>query len=122
MLLRKKRCRREHYYLPAVHYGFEHCPERYFGLAESDVAAKEPVHRLLGFHVSLYLLYCAELVFGLNVREPAFEKLLLLFVGSARKAFVYASCSVDLKEVVSNLLDGFPGARYGLLPLVAAKS
>ena len=73
MLLSEKCRRREHYYLSAVHYGFEHRPEGNFGLAESDVAAKEPVHGLLGFHVCLYLLRCAELVISLNERESFFE-------------------------------------------------
>ena len=105
MLLGKKRRRREHYYLPAVHYRFEHRPECDFGLAESDVAAKEPVHWLFGFHVCFYLVYSAELVVSLNIWEFIFEELLLLFVRSARKAFIYASCGVDLKKVVSDFLD-----------------
>ena len=121
MLLREKCRGREHYDLSAVHDGFEHRPESDFCLAESDVAAKEPVHRFLGFHVCLYLLHGTELVISLNVRKSVFEELLLLIVRSACEALVYASCSVYLKKVVSNFLDGFPGARNGLLPLVTAK-
>ena len=77
--------------------------------------------RPLGFEVRLYLMNRAELVVSLHEREFIFEKLLLLVVRSTRKALVYASCGIDLEEVISNLLDRFPRTRYGLLPLVAAE-
>lgn len=107
VLLCKKRRGREHYRLSSVHHRLEHCPERDLGLAESDVAAKQPVHWSFGLHVRLDLAARAKLVLGLDEREPVLEKLLLLIVRIARKSRVYAPCRVYLEEVISDLLDRF---------------
>ena len=45
MLLGKKRGRREHKSLPAVHDALEYRPECDLGLTEADVSAQESVHR-----------------------------------------------------------------------------
>ena len=51
MLLRQQGRRHEHCGLTAVHHGDERRPHGDFGLAETDVAADQPVHRLLRTHI-----------------------------------------------------------------------
>ena len=54
----------QHRHLPAVHHRLERGANGHFGLAESDVAANQPVHRLglfhvgFGFHNGAHLVGC----------------------------------------------------------------
>ena len=63
----------------------------------------------------------SKLVIRLNEREFIFEELLLFVIGSARKTFIDAPCGVDLEKIISDFLDGFFCARYGLFPFIAAE-
>ena len=53
MLLRQHGGRREHRHLLAAHHRLEGGADRHLRLAEPDVAADQPVHRPLAFHVGL---------------------------------------------------------------------
>ena len=68
MLLRQHGRRHEHGDLFAVHHGLERGANGDFGLAEADVAADQPVHRLRSFHVGFGFLNGAPLVGRFLVR------------------------------------------------------
>ena len=55
MLFAKNGSRSDERDLLAVRNGFERRSERHFRFAETDVAAKKPVHNLIAFHVGFYL-------------------------------------------------------------------
>ena len=73
MLLSKNRGRYKDRDLFAVIDTLECGTYGYFRLAESNVAAYQPVCRMWRFHVLLDLLDCLELIRGLIVRERRFE-------------------------------------------------
>src|SRR5712692_5460539 len=53
MLEAEDRRRREHRHLLAVPQRLERRAHDYFGLAETDVAAEQPIHGLVTFHIAL---------------------------------------------------------------------
>ena len=59
----------QHQHLAAARHRLQGRSHRHLGLAEADVAADQPVHRLLGLHVVGDGLDRALLVVGLLVRE-----------------------------------------------------
>ena len=73
VLLGEERRRHEHGDLLAFHHGLEGGPHRDLGLAEPDVAADQPVHRLGQHHVGLDLVDRRDLVAGLLVWEGVLE-------------------------------------------------
>ena len=64
MLFRQQRGRHQHRHLIAAHDRDEGGAQRDFGLAETDVAANQPVHRLACGHVGDHGLDGALLVRG----------------------------------------------------------
>ncbi len=75
VLLREDGGRHEHQGLLAVHRGGEGGADRDLGLAEADVAADEPVHRVRRLEVGLDRFDRALLVLGLAVGELGLEAL-----------------------------------------------
>ena len=69
VLLREDGRRHENRHLAAAHDGLEGCPDGDLGLAKSDVAADEPVHRAGLLHVVLGVDDRAELVGSFGERE-----------------------------------------------------
>ncbi len=87
VLLREHRRRHEHQHLLAADGDGERGAQRDLGLAEADVAADEPVHRMRRLEILLDRLDRRALVLGLAVRELALEPLdplVLDVVGDAR--------------------------------------
>ena len=85
VLLGEDRRRRQHHHLLAVGGGLDRGAQRDLGLAEADVAADQPVHRLLGLHVALDRLDRLDLVGGLAVGEGRLHRDLPLAVGRRRR-------------------------------------
>ena len=77
----------EHRHLLAVAERLERRAHGDFGLAETDVAAQQTVHRLFAFHVPLDLPHGLQLVLGRRVLESVFELALPVAVGGKREAF-----------------------------------
>ena len=73
MLLREHRRRHEHRDLLAVQRRLVRRADRDFRLAESHVAAEQPVHRLRLLHVRLDLADGAQLIRRLLIRERILE-------------------------------------------------
>jgi len=73
VLLREQRRRHEYCHLLAAIYRSERRTQRDLGLAESDVAANDPVHRLIRGQVGEYVVDGRRLVLGKLERKTAFE-------------------------------------------------
>ena len=84
VLRREQRGRHEHRRLLAVLHTLEHRAQRHLGLAESDVAADETIHRACCFHIALHFDDRLQLVGSLDVRETGFHFLLPRRVGGER--------------------------------------
>ena len=103
VLLREDRRRHEHQHLLAGDRDGERGAQRDLGLAEADVAADEPVHRVRRLEVLLDRLDRARLVLGLAVRELRLEPLdplLLDVVGDARPRL---ALRVELQQLAGHL-------------------
>ena len=84
MLECEDRSGRQHRHLLAVAQRLECGAHHHFGLAEADVAAQQPVHRLRAFHVALDLVDGGELVRGRGELEGVFELALPVAVAESR--------------------------------------
>ena len=84
VLRRQQRGRDQHGHLLAVLHRLEGSPHRDLGLAVTDVAADQPVHRNGSLHVGLDLVNGGELIRRLHVREGVLELALPGRVGAER--------------------------------------
>ena len=103
MLLGEDRRRREHQRLLAVDGDGERGADRDLGLAEADVAADEPVHRVRRLEVLLHRLDRALLVLGLAVRELRLEPLEPLVLERVRDAGRLLALGVEAEQVAREL-------------------
>ena len=121
VLLHEQRRRRQHEHLPPGDRGQERRAHRDLGLAEADVAADQPVHRLLAGEILVDLVDRAQLILGLGVRERALEPLqpaLLILVGGARARLAHG---VQAQQLAGELVHRGPGARAQRVPGLAAE-
>ena len=116
MLLGENRRRAEDSDLVAVHHRLERGTDRDFGLTVADVAANEPVHRLLRFHVDFDFLDGGELVRRLVVDERGLEFALPGRVRRQGVAFERCSCGLDFEEFARKIHDGALGSELLFLP------
>ena len=116
MLEREHRRRRKHCHLPRVRYNFERRAHRNFRLTVTDVAAKQPLHRLARFEIALDVLDSLRLVWCFLEFERVFERLLPRRVHGicvARRRF---SIGVERQKFFRHFTDGFLDARLPRLP------
>ena len=121
MLLGQDRRGRQHHHLPALAGRLERRPQRDLGLAVSDVAADQAVHRPLRLHVGLGLLDRLELVVGLAVGERALELELpvgVLRVGVARAPL---ALRVEVDQLARQLRRGTLRAGLHVVPGLGAE-
>ena len=97
VLLGEDRRRHQHQHLLAVGGGLDRGPQRHLGLAEADVAADQPVHRLIGLHVALDRLDRFDLVGGLAVGEGRLHRHLPLAVGAEGVALASPPLGVEVE-------------------------
>ncbi len=113
--------RREHQRLLAVDRDRERCANRDLGLAEADVAADEPVHRVRRLEVLLDGLDRALLILRLAVRELGLEPLEPLVVERVRGAGRLLPLCVEADQVARELVHAFARARLEPVPRLAAE-
>ena len=121
VLVGEDRRRGEDGRLLAVEDALEDGAHRDLGLAVADVAAEEPVHRLLRLHVALDVADRAELVGRLRELERLLELLLprrVLREGVPRRR---RAARVELQELLGDVLDGLADRRLPLRPAGAAE-
>ncbi|MCY1518552.1 hypothetical protein D9M68_532730 [compost metagenome] len=97
-------------------HGDERGAHRHFGLAEADVAADQPVHRLGGEHVVAHRLDGGLLVRGFLEREAGAEGFVVgLRVGEG-EAFAGGTAGVDVEQLGGDVAHLLGGLALGLLP------
>ena len=109
-------------HLAPAHGGDESGAKRDLGLAEADVAADQPVHRLAGGEVFQHVADGVQLIVGLFVREAGAE-----FVEQAvrrldRLGGLQRACGGDGDQALGHLAQPFLGAGLTRLPAGAAQA
>ena len=122
MLERQHRRRRQDRHLLAVHHRLERRPQRHFGLAVTDIAAQQPIHRHRRFHVALDVSDGGGLIRGQVVRERLFELFLPVIVGGERVARHRLARGVELQQLLGHVAHGLLHAALGPLPGGAAEA
>ncbi len=115
VLLREHRRRHEHRDLVAVGHRLERRAQRHLGLAVTDVARDEAVHRPARLHVALDVLDRAELVRRLLEPERRLELPLPRRVRGERVALGDGTLRVEPEELLGHLAER--GAHRLLHPL-----
>ncbi len=85
----------------------------HLGLAISDVAADQPVHRLWRLHIVFDRFDCRQLIGCLLEGERLFKFVLPRVVWSVGEPFGHLTGFVQLDQLVGHLLD--LGSHFGLL-------
>ena len=121
VLLSQYRCRNKKCALFAVHRAFECSTQRDLGFAVANVAAKQPVHYFIRFHIGLYLLNACQLIRSFAIRKAEFQSLLPIRI--LRKAEALASCAFAVKfhKVKCKFAHARPRSCNGFLPLTGAE-
>ncbi len=122
VLVGQHRRRREHRHLLSVEHGFEGRAHRDLRLAVPDVAAEEPVHRLVRLHVALDVRDRLRLIRGLRVLEGVLELFLPRRVLRKREALRDAAPRVQLQELVRHVAHRAPDGRLAAAPSGAAQT
>ena len=107
--------------LPARHRHDEGGAKRDLGLAEADVAAHQPVHRLAGFEVGEHVGDRAVLVVGFLIGE-AVDECGIAGVGLGDDAGAGRAHRRDLDELARDLADALLHPRLAPLPRLAAEA
>ena len=121
VLLREHRRRHEHQHLLAVDGDRERGAHRHLGLAEADVAADEPVHRMRRLEILHHRLDRRPLVLRLAVRElrlEALDPLVLDVVGDAR---LRLPLRVQLQQLAGHLAQVCARTSLQVVPRLAAE-
>ena len=121
VLLGEDRRRREHQRLLAVDRDGERGADRDLRLAEADVAADEPVHRVRRLEVLLDRLDRALLILRLAVRELRLEPLQPLVLDAELHARGVLPLRVETEQVAGELADTLPRTRLDPVPGLAAE-
>ena len=114
--------RHENSHLLVVDTGLESSSDSYFRLAKADVAADEPIHRSLTFHIGLDVLSGFELVGRIFVEETCLEFVLHETVTAEGKAFLLPTTGVEQDEVAGDVLYLLLRPLLHALPSTSAKT
>ena len=121
VLLGEDRRRHEQHHLLAVLRGLERGPQCDLGLAVTDIAADQPVHRPRCLHVGLDELDRVALVGRLGERERVLEVSLPVGVGRIRVALAPLALRVQVEQLACELLSRPPRTRLDRVPARAAE-
>ena len=121
VLLGEERRRAKDGDLLAVGDGDERGPQCDLGLAEADVAADQPVHRLAGGHVGDHRLDRRRLVWRRLVAEALGEGLEVALLDAEGVAVARGAPRVQGEQLGGGVAHLLRGARLGLVPFVASK-
>ena len=122
VLLGEDRGRHQHQHLAAGGGDLERRPHRHLGLAEADVAAHEPVHRLGRLEILLDGVDRDGLVVGLVVGERGLEPRHPLVVGAKPGAGGVLAARVQGQQLAGQLAHRDPGPALERRPRLAAQA
>ncbi len=117
VLLGEQRRRREDRHLLAAEHGDEGRAQRDFGLAEADVAADQPVHRLGAHHVLDHGVDRGALVGRFLETEARGESFVVVRRIAVRVALSCGAACVQCEQFGRGVAHLLGGAAFGLLPL-----
>ena len=121
MLLREQRRRHQDRHLLAVLHGDERRAHRDFGLAETDVAADQPIHRLRARQIGDDFVDRATLI-RRHVERKLIDEALVVVVGlGQRGADARFAMRVDVQQFRGDVVDFFGSASLGFVPLVGTE-
>jgi hypothetical protein len=86
---------------------FEGSPESNLRFAESDIAAKEPIHDLRLLHIRFDLFERTILIGGQRIREFVFEFLLKFIIRREGKPGLFGPLAIKSNQTVSEFVDPF---------------
>ena len=112
---------RDHRDLLSVHRRDESGAQRDLGLAETDIAADQPVHRLAAFQIAQHIGNRAFLVVGLLVLEAVEELVVDAFLDFEHRRLLERALGRDLHQLAGDLADALLEAGAALLPCFAAE-
>ena len=112
----------DHGHLLAGEGGDEGRAQRHLGLAEADIAAHQPVHRLARRHVFQHVGDGLELVVGLGIGEAGAEFLVGAFRRAHRLAAADGALGGDLDQPVGHVGDALLQPGLARLPGDAAQA
>ena len=121
VLLGQQRGRRQKGNLLAARDGDKGGAQRDLGLAETDVAAHQPVHRLRRDHVLDHRVDRSLLVGRLLEAEIVGEHLVVLRRKAEGMAFARSAARVDVEQLGGRIAHLLGGAALGLFPLARAQ-
>ena len=117
MLLGKQGGRTEHRHLLAAGHGDESGAQRHFGLAEADVAAHQPVHRLAGAHVGHHRVDRGKLVGCFLEAEAVGEGFHVVLFEVERVPLARGALRVEREQFGSGVAHLLGSALLRLFPL-----
>ena len=121
MLLGEQGGRDEHRNLLAGRRGDERGAQRDFGLAETDIAADDAIHRPRGREVGDDGVDRGGLVGGLLERKCGGELLVHLAIDRDRRALARFALRIDREQLGGDVADLFGGLLLRALPGIAAE-
>ena len=121
VLIGENRRRRHDRDLQAVVHRLERRPHRHLGLAEADVAAQKPVHRLLAAQILLDRAHRLQLIRRLLVGEGALELELAVAVLVHRHRPRQPPLRVELQQIAGDRLQAATDPALLLRPTAAAQ-
>ena len=122
MLARQQRRRHDDSNLPASHCRDECRTQRHFGLAETDIAAHQTIHRPSRGEIVERGIDRALLVFGLLIREAGAELIIGAFRNRDLLRFAQLALGRDFHQLMSDLADAVLHPRLARLPSRAAEA
>ena len=121
VLKSQHRRRHEHSHLFIVCNGFEGRTDRDLRLAETDIAANQPVHRPFALHIGFDVSRRLHLVGRIFVDETGFKLILHEAVRTERIAFLLSTLRIEFDQIAGNIFDFLLRAVFHLLPCTAAQ-
>ncbi len=121
MLEREHRSRRQHRDLLVVAQRLESRAHRHFRFAVTNVAAQQPIHRKLRFHVALHVGDGLRLVTGLVVFERVLKLLHPFGIGWKNVPACGLALRIKFDQFVGHVLHRLAHTRLGLSPSLRAE-
>ena len=121
MLKSQHRRRHEHSHLLIVCNGFEGRTDRDLRLAETDIAANQPVHRPFALHIGFDVGRRPHLIGRIFVDKPGFKLILHEAVRTERIAFLLSTLRIEFDQVAGDIFDFLLRAVFHLFPCTAAQ-
>jgi len=121
MLLGQQRGRAQHRHLLAAGHGDECRAQGDLGLAETDIAADQAVHRFAGFHVLHHGVDGGQLIGGFLEAETVGEGFQVMLFEVELVALAGGALGIQMEQLGGRVAHLLGGLLFGFFPLAAAE-